>query len=268
MKRNLVILKVKLHLTSHVLGFLPLRREHWVANWPVCRLQETREGGVKGGGTQLWWQKGDVLSTAAGLDPRQVLSPLGICPQGLGENQRRPGGAAPPFLTVNAPASVPPPCSASAAAPGCTALSLSPVAEPLCLRTNILKQLSPTVTPEQPSQPRPLSHGPVSHIPQHRATVRLLNHPLGESSRSTDFRRKVGAWEHAVPVSMPRCCRPTDKTRPVFLSSSPGPRPTSAAAPVTSAGDHASPGPEGVSLSRPKTSARSGELSSQQEGPR
>lgn len=65
-----------------------------------------------------------------------------------------------PFLTVNATASIPSPCSASAAAPGPTALSLSPVTEPLCLRTNILKQLSPTVTPEQPSQLQAISSWP------------------------------------------------------------------------------------------------------------
>lgn len=103
MKRKLVILKVKLHLTSLVLGFLPLRRGHWGERGKLAGLAAAGDAGGGGGGrTQLWWQKGGV-HPPAGPDPRQVLSPLGLRPQGLGENQRRPGGAAPPFLTVNAP---------------------------------------------------------------------------------------------------------------------------------------------------------------------
>lgn len=158
MKRKLVILKVKLHLTSHVLGFLPLRREHWGERGKLTTLAPAGEEGGRGGRAmrQLWWQKGCVRPPV-GPDPRQVLSPLGLCPRGLGENQRRLDGTAPPFLTVNAPVSIPPPCATSAAAPGRTALSLPPMAEPLLLRTNILKQLLPTVTHEQPSQPQAIS---------------------------------------------------------------------------------------------------------------
>lgn len=60
--------------------------------------------------------------------------------------------------------------------------SASPVAESLLMRTNILKQRSPTVTPEKASKPQALSSGPCEPHPPTKATVRRLSHPRPESS--------------------------------------------------------------------------------------
>lgn len=49
MKRKLVILKVKLHLTSLVLGFLPLRRGHWGERGKLAGLAAAGDEGGRGG---------------------------------------------------------------------------------------------------------------------------------------------------------------------------------------------------------------------------
>lgn len=118
----------------------------------------------------------------------QVPSPVRICPTGLGENQMSLGSAPAKGQLASCPRTAPPPLlHVCWLHPRVPPSALPSVAEPLFLRINTVKQLSARVTPKKASEPQAISSGPFE--PQHRATSSLLNHPLPESSRSTDFRK-------------------------------------------------------------------------------